>query len=185
LQGINQRASETIYVYVYSSNSPISLQDPYGLSTVSLDCGTTHNAYANALGAVHCAVVIACAANHSSRRIEIGGTRTGGTPPFFDKPQPYPNNITPSAFIRYKVNCANDKNCCCAYNCIEQAASDQPRPPYNPYTGPNSNTFAHNLLKKCGCSLAPYLECFATAGEFGVVYTTCVTATEPKGAVGW
>jgi hypothetical protein len=72
--------------------------------------------------------------------------------------------------------------------CIKAYHATQTPPPYR-RLGPNSNTYAHAMLTKCGCSVDPFKHYGATTytpGPLGATMSyTVSTTTIPIGAVGW
>ena len=86
----------------------------------------------------------------------------------------------------YPVTCA-----CSSCDQVQQCMQNQlnnPPPPYNPL-GPNSNTYAHNMLNHCGCEVNPIQQPPYTVNrspqQGGPITVYPPTTTTPPGAIGW
>jgi len=86
-------------------------------------------------------------------------------------------------WTRYKVNCTKGKKPCDTYDCLQAALNNANLNGYD-FTGPNSNTFAHALLEKCGCKVAESEEHTSEPLESGPIPVT-IKHDEPAGATGW
>jgi hypothetical protein len=86
-----------------------------------------------------------------------------------------------SSWTRYEVECEEDQ-CCKTYCCLEKAFEGAEFVPYDKM-GPNSNTFAHSLLEKCGCKLKSYE--YHNWGLLPFPYYNTGETRVPWGARGW
>jgi uncharacterized protein RhaS with RHS repeats len=146
-------------LYQYTGGRPTIATDPTGLipphatqppceekpcegCEIKLRCGPVKRGGIT-LG-VHCGVVV------NDTEYGIGGAPSGEFPDEYANPdQP---DATPKGSSDNPACC--DKSCDDVQACIENYRATTDPPPYYPWDGPNSNTYAHELLKACGCDNA-------------------------------
>jgi hypothetical protein len=169
--------------YVYARNNPVRYTDPSGLE-VTIRCGPVTR-YGVTWG-YHCAVVVEC--NGKTCRYEGGGEQTVGRDPGYpDRPVPTrrctskPMPMLPGEH-EYKV-CNPWRACENEMKCLDNAFNRILQLPYR-RLGPNSNTYAKNLLCACSLSFKPFLWPAGRDPRIGVELPP-TRISEPPGAVGW
>lgn len=197
----------TLYEYVRSA--PTTRRDPFGLqatqpasgSRVAIECAPVRR-YGVTLG-YHCSIVSSCPGmpttryedrgpadsdkKHEDRKKKSPDNGEGAMPDDYLDEEPW------GEWRRYKVTCPDERSDCDTCKCIKDAFDAAKFHPYDAF-GPNSNTFAHALLNKCGCEVSEYLgRCYEYRmvqwpGEFiphsELVEYPCDTRV-PYDAVGW
>jgi len=172
-------------LYQYLRSNAENHGDPFGFqatqptqpspagSKTAIECSTVYT-YGIPTGK-HCSVVGTCKGKNGLRWEDAGGRAKPGEG--VDDHSGHPDNQengrkkerpVPDGYLdqgngypsrtdwkRYDVSIPQEKCPCDQYNCFKEAAR---RANFVPYAvlGPNSNTFAHSLLKKCGGELTPY-----------------------------
>jgi RHS repeat-associated protein len=173
----------------FVENNPISHVDSAGLCNISIRCGPY--AISGVTLGNHCGVVAPNGVEYG-----IGGAGTSGgiigpekTPPVYPnptKPLPSPGKKGPNQ-TGYPVSCPNS-SCDAVQACIANYNATVTPPPYNAL-GPNSDTYAHNMLSACGCSVDPIPQppYYVCGGEGGVGPITVPRppTTTPPGTVAW
>jgi RHS repeat-associated protein len=132
-----------VNTYAYVRSNPLSSPDPWGLCDISMRCGTVFR-----LGlpvGTHCGVI-------APNGVEFGlsgGDESGGTS---GTAHPYTHAPgSPSAGqTDFKVTCPC-KSCNDVQGCMQDFNNSITWWPYIT-TGPNSNTYAHKMLSRCGCT---------------------------------
>ena len=185
------KESGGLNLYGCMANNPINQIDLLGLCKIKIRCGPYKISIAG-IGVTlgwHCGVVAP-----DGVEFGIGGAGTSGgivgtpvVPPVYPDPtQPYPGPGQPTPSQKeYPVSCGGD--CCSTQQRIQNYHSTVTPSPYNA-TGPNSDTYAHNMLKAAGCSVDPIPQpCYTIYyGAPGIPITVCPgPTTTPPGTVAW
>ena len=156
--------------YAYAASSPLALQDPLGLK-VELWCARVGAGGNSGIrrsvgksGASHCFVRVQCDCPQQGepydRRLEITG-RTGFVNSRGEFPETPPTFHVGNAFagiVPFEPSDWNSNDCTMeqcvldAYNSFKSEGFRYGRPPKGYVLGPNSNTFAVSLLRRCGVS---------------------------------
>ena len=182
-------------LYAYVSNSPLILSDPYGLAAgeggegadgdscckdkdkdkVEISC-TPVKKWGITFGQ-HCAVVVTSADGSSATRYDGGGE--GSVDPATGRPVPSRTEVDPANPHRKGAAVYETEGSDCeTAECIENSFKNTKQLPYN-RLGPNSNTYARELIKSCGVSMPKVDFMNPLDGEFREVLQT------PADAVGW
>ena len=171
-----------INLYDFVGNNPINQNDVLGLCRIKIRCGTV------AFGMVHCGIVadgIEYGLHGDSglpgSKPSFGQGATlfgpGGTPPPYAIPadtNPQPNQKDYSGNI--------PGSCDCVKSCLKKYQDNHnPGPAYGAISGPNSNTYAHNMLSSCGGTMDP-ITTNVGSPSLGI---PPLTTTAPPGAINW
>ncbi len=169
--------------YVYARNNPIRYTDPSGL-TVSLRCGPVIRRGIT-LG-MHCAIIVEC--NGKLCIYDGGGDKTTGKDPAHPD-RPVPKKECPNAQVKkgynvhdYKV-CTRFSTCEMEMDCLNNAFAKILQEPYK-RLGPNSNTYAHNLLCVCSMQFVSFEVQGSPDPRLGTPGPV-TTISAPPHAVGW
>jgi hypothetical protein len=138
----------------YGDGSPLIGIDPLGLCNIKIRCGRVRRSGLT-LG-WHCGVI----APDGSEYGLGGGDGSSGSTGNAERYKGDPRRKDPDQ-KEYLVRC-ECKSCDDVQRCIQNYHDTMKAPPYDADPGPNSNTYAHAMLKTCGCS-----------------------TTTPPGATGW
>jgi len=172
-------------LYGFVGNNPINQDDALGLCNIKIRCGPV------ALGFVHCGIVVDGTEYGLHGDQGLPGSRPssgsgatlfgpGGRPPAYvnptSGPTPGPNQTDYSGNIPGSCECAKK----CLQNYIN---NNNPGPPYGAISGPNSDTYAHNMLNSCGGTVNPIPYTVFNSPRRGG--PTTVTTTTPPGAINW
>jgi len=168
-------------LYEYESSRTPNVTDAGGLK-VQLRC------YEIRAGKMHCGVIVTC--NGKEVSYDGGGANfvsTEGTPgPARPTPERNPPLDGEGARARHKpkevlydVN-SQFKNCEDELKCLDCQFKNQKQAPYNA-AGPNSNTYAHMLLARCGMTMKPIKK----ERVYGNGIYDTITVTDPPNAPGW
>jgi len=185
---IGERGGPNLYGFI--ANNPVNSVDELGLCNIKIHCGPVKR-----LGIVvgwHCGVVAPDGVEYGIGGAgSSGGTSGGPVPPVYPDPnQPYPNPAPPvqAPDKEYPVSCGKCVSCNSIQKCIQNYHDTVTPPPYNAF-GPNSDTYAHNMLNHCGCSVDPIPQpCYTVqrSPKDGGPYTVCPgPTTTPPGTVAW
>jgi RHS repeat-associated protein len=159
--------------YPYANDNPTNLVDPSGL-IAQVWCRPVHHPVAQAIGAQHCFISISCPGipptlisflgPPSSPLHIVQNWQTEGTNN--DVQHARSGTFTPSMVTSCNKGCDFEK---CMINIANQlVATAWTMPNYSAVLGPNSNSFTHALVRRCGGSV------HNRPGTFG-----------PPGAGGW
>jgi RHS repeat-associated protein len=169
-----ESTGENLYRFVV--NDSINRTDAFGLCDISLGCNPT------VLVGTHCGVIAPDGTEFqmsehdgSGRELDDSGpSGSSGSGLGLRHGPPDPNDTN------YSVTC--DRSCYDVQVCLQNYHDTADVPPYFIF-GPNSNTYAHNMLDECGCTVDPIpftiLRCPREGGPINT------TTTTPPGAVGW
>jgi hypothetical protein len=173
-----------INLYEFVGNNPINQADMLGLCQIKIRCGPV------ALGFVHCGIVADGTEYGLHGDAGLPGSRPssgqgatlfgpGGNPP------PYANPANPNPNPDQTDYSGNIPGSCdCAKKCLQNYEdSHNPGPAYGAISGPNSNTYAHNMLNSCGGTVDPIPRTVLNSPRQGG--PTTVTTTTPPGAINW
>jgi len=178
-----------IILYGFVANNPISSYDSLGLCDIKIRCGPVRRSGIT-LG-WHCGVI---APNGVEYGLGGGDQSSGGSGtahpyplPSLNPPQPGPAN-PPTPGRDYPVSCPC-KTCDDVQIAIQNYHDTVTPPPYNA-SGPNSNTYAHNMLNAAGCKVNPIPQDPITIGDpiYGPWPPTTFQppqTTTPPGTIGW
>ena len=175
----------------FVANDPINKSDPLGLCNINIRCGPVKR-FGVTLG-WHCGVIAPNGVEYGIGSVTgpSQGSSGGGTAyPYPDpvkNPNPKPGEKQPDQ-VDYPVSCGKCKSCDSVQKCIEDYNRNTPVPPYNAFFGPNSDTWAHNMLTHCGCSVDPITRpCYTVfrSPRDGGTITICPSTTIPPGTVAW
>ena len=183
-------ANGGLNLYGFIANNPVNSIDELGLCNIKIHCGPVKR-----LGIVvgwHCGVVAPNGVEYGIGGAgSSGGTSGGPVPPVYPDPtRPYPNPAPPvqAPDKEYPVSCGKCASCDSIQKCIQNYHDTVTPPPYNAF-GPNSDTYAHDLLNHCGCSVDPIPQpCYTVqrSPRDGGPYTVCPgPTTTPPGTVAW
>jgi RHS repeat-associated protein len=172
-----------INLYSLVANNPVNDNDPMGLCNIKIRCSPLKE-----LGITvgwHCGVIGPNNTTYELEGVGVGGS-SGGTPVIYPNPDPNKQDKPPKTWIDYPVSC----NGCCGsvLTCIQKFTADALQNPPTYYAlWQNSNTYAHNMLNTCGCSVDPIPLCYTVlrSPKQGGPYTVCTTTTTPPHAVAW
>jgi RHS repeat-associated protein len=179
---LEEQGGPSLYSFVF--NNPVISIDPYGLCKISITADPVIKARIN-LG-THYGVVsdgVEYGINSDGQGIFGGSLFNGGPPRKYRRP--------PEGKKTYPVTC-ND-SCECVDKCIKDYAANN-TPPNYAGLGNNSNTYAHNMLEACGCTVDPIAIATPPQPTFIIpglapspqyLTTTTITTTTPPGAVNW
>jgi RHS repeat-associated protein len=182
-----------VNLYDLVANNPVNENDPLGLCNIKIRCGPVKR-----LGITlgwHCGVVAPNGVEYGIGNVTGGssqGSSGGGTahpyPDPVNDPNPTPGTRQPDQ-VDYPVSCGKCASCDSIQKCIQNYNSTTPVPPYNALSGPNSDTWAHNMLNTCGCSVDPIPQpCYTIqrSPKQGGPITICPgSTTTPPGTVAW
>jgi RHS repeat-associated protein len=180
-----------VNLYDLVANNPVNENDPLGLCNIKIHCGPVVR-----LGITvgwHCAVVAPNGVDFGIGGAgSSGGIFGGPVPPVYPDPtKPYPDppaNPAPPPDKYYPVSCGKCTSCDSIQKCIENYNQTVTPPPYNAF-GPNSDTYAHDMLNHCGCSVDPIPQpCYTVqrSPKQGGPITICPgSTTTPPGTVAW
>ena len=186
---IEERGGINLYGLV--RNNPINQIDKLGLCDIKIRCGAVVR------GGItvgwHCGVIAPNGVEYGIGGAgSSGGVSGGSVPPVYPdptKPLPPPDSKKPGQ-VDYKVSCKC--NCDEAQRTIQNYHDTVTPPPYNAF-GPNSDTYAHNMLNATGCKVDPISQPSITnPGQFVPPYgqlpsttTPLPPTTTPPGTIGW
>ena len=129
--------------YAYVGGNPVSSSDPSGLCDIKLRCGRVRR-FGITLG-WHCGVIAPNGAEYGLGGGDKSSGSSGTAQPYVGQPEPPATDQ-----VEYSVKCGC-QSCADVQTCIQNYHDTVAPPPYKA-TGPNSNTYAHNVTNKCGCS---------------------------------
>jgi hypothetical protein len=159
--------------YETERSSPSCLRDPSGFvavdsTNVVVECAPVKR---GATLGMHCTIVASCKDQPALRFEDTGQETTRGdfnsrkktSPIVDDKGVAHDDYLSNDAkyrgkwgeWVRYDVIRPKENCSCDIYNCLKEAMDKATFAAYHA-TGPNSNTFAHRLLNKCGMEIEPY-----------------------------
>ncbi|HEU5124751.1 MAG TPA: RHS repeat-associated core domain-containing protein, partial [Verrucomicrobiae bacterium] len=176
-------AGQNLYAFV--RDNPISRADALGLCDIKIRCGSVKRAGVT-LG-VHCGVVAPNGVEYGLGGGDQSSGSSGTAHPYPSGPNPSPGPVNPPAGDKdYPVSCPC-KSCDDVQNSI-QDYHDNVTPPSYRATGPNSDTYAHNMLDAAGCGVNPIprepLNIFRGPGTPPIILPLPPTTT-PPGTVAW
>ena len=170
-------------------DDPVSKVDALGHCAIKIHCGPV--IIKGVILGWHCGVIapngveygIGGAGKSGGTSGSFGGDYGGVIPPVYpSEPNPKPQPVNPVPPDKdYPVTCKC--SCDAVQNCIQAYHDVITPPPYNAL-GPNSDTYAHNMLNACGCSVEPIPVCYSIP-VFGMWVTICGTTTTPPGTIAW
>jgi RHS repeat-associated protein len=170
-------------LYNLVANEPLDEVDPLGLCKIKIRCNPVRE-FGITVG-WHCGVIAPDGTQYDIGGVGILGS-SGGSPPVVYPIGTNPPPPVPPPYKDYPVSCGG---CCDSIQKCLQNYHDTVTPPTYHALGPNSNTYAHNMLNACGCSVDPIrLPCYTVlrSPKEGRPYTVCPgPTTTPPGAVGW
>jgi hypothetical protein len=103
----------------------------------------------------------------------------GGTPPPYAIPAAAEPNKDQKDYVGNIPG-----SCECATKCLQKYEDEHnPGPPYGAISGPNSNKYAHNMLKSCGGTFTPIVIHINRAPRDDGPKT--IITTSPPGAINW
>jgi hypothetical protein len=172
---IGERGGINLYEFV--ANNAINQTDPLGLCDIKIRCGAVVRA--GIVVGWHCGVIAPNGVEYGIGGAgSSGGTSGGPVPPVYPdptKPLPPPDTKKPDQ-VDYAVSCP-----CKPCNEVQQAIQNYhdtvTPPPYNAF-GPNSDTYAHNMLNAAGCKFTPIQSPPTHSRRVPPI-------TVPPGTVGW
>jgi RHS repeat-associated protein len=163
--------------YMFLANNPVDQVDSLGLCKINIRCGPVM------LGEVHCGVI---APNGIEYGLSGGSSSHNalGTPHPYQGDRPQPKKPDQND---YPVTCKG--SCDSVMQKIQDYHDNVTPPHYVAAPGPNSNSYAHNMLDAAGCNVDPIQQCTSYPPTYGAgmpgAYTPPTTTTTPPSAVGW
>jgi hypothetical protein len=168
-------------LYEYAGSDPTNGTDPLGLCNIRIRCGPV----AGGVG-WHCGVIAPDGVEYGLGGGDSSSGSSGTATPYPSDPNQRPGpSGTPPGDVDYPVSCPN-KSCSEVQQSIQNYHDTVTPPPYNAL-GPNSNTYAHDMLDKAGCTVNPInLGPITICTPWGpiTIYNSPPTRT-PPGTIGW
>jgi RHS repeat-associated protein len=183
---IGERGGVNLYGFV--GNNPITESDAQGLCKIKIRCGPVKR-----LGVTigwYCGVVAPNGVEYGLGGGDTSSGSSGTAIPYPTDPNQPPGPVNPDPPARdYPVTCGDKcTSCDSIQKCLQNYHDTVTPPSYNMF-GPNSNTYAHNMLSTCGCSVDPIPQpCYTVyrSPKEGGPITICPgPSTSPPGATGW
>ena len=176
-----------VNLYDLVANNPVNENDPLGLCNIKIRCGPVKR-YGITLG-WHCGVIAPNGVEYGLGGGDQSSGSSGTAHPYPTDPSQGPAPVSPPPPDRdYPVSCGKCTSCDSIQKCL-QNYHDTVTPPPDSATGPNSDTYAHNMISACGCSVDPIPQpCYTIyrSPKQGGPITICPgPTTTPPGTVAW